>query len=165
MRGFTLLLLVATLVATSTTYAKAKTTDELINDVEDLLNKAPEGAKPAQAAPAPKAKPTLKVKAKAAAKQAAAAALGAALLIPTPALAARSGGRAGGGGMRGGGMRGGGYSRSYSRGGGGYSRGATRMYASPMVKLSVEIERYAARRHRADVMETARTSTTRFPRR
>ena len=37
-------------------------------------------------------------------------------------------------------MRGGGYSRSYSRGGGGYSRGATRMYASPMVMLSVEIE-------------------------
>ena len=91
-------------------------------------------AAPATAlAPAPKAKPTLKVQAKAAAKQAAAAALGAALLIPTPALAARSGGRAGGGGMRGGGMRGGGYSRSYSRGGGGYSRGATRMYASPMV--------------------------------
>merc|ERR1719327_182474 len=85
-------------------------------------------ASPAAAlAPAPK-KPTLKIQAKAAAKQAAAAALGAALLIPTPALAARSGGRAGGGGMRGGG-----YSRSYSRGGGGYSRGATRMYASPMV--------------------------------
>ena len=122
-------------------------------------------ATPAAAlAPAPKAKPTLKVQAKAAAKQAAAAALGAALLIPTPALAARSGGRAGGGGMRGGGMRGGGYSRSYSRGGGGYSRGATRMYASPMVMFRVEIERYA-RRHRADAMKTARTSTTRFPRR
>jgi uncharacterized membrane protein len=100
-------------------------------------------AAPAAAlAPVPQ-KPSLKVQAKAAAKQAAAAALGAALLIPTPALAARSGGRAGGGGMRGGGMRGGGYSRSYSRGGGGYSRGATRMYASPMVMPSVEIECFA----------------------
>ena len=62
------------------------------------------------------------------------------------------------------GMRGGGYSRSYSRGGGGYSRGATRMYASPMVMFRVEIER-CADAIRADVMETARTSTTRFPRR
>ena len=75
MRGFTLLLLVATLVATSTTYAKAKTTDELINDVEDLLNKAPEGAKPAQAAPAPKAKP-ITPQAKPMAPQAAAVAAG-----------------------------------------------------------------------------------------
>ena len=40
---FTLLLLVASVVAASITNANAKTTDELINDVEDLLNKAPRG--------------------------------------------------------------------------------------------------------------------------
>ena len=75
MRGFTLLLLVATLVATSTTYAKAKTTDELINDVEDLLNKAPGGVKAAPAAPAQKAKPVAP-QAKPMAPQAAAVAAG-----------------------------------------------------------------------------------------
>jgi len=77
-------------------------------------------------APAPK-KPSLKIQAKAAVKSAAAAALGASLLLPTPAYAGRSGGRAGGGGMR----------RSApmrSRpSGGGMPRGGTRMYAAPMV--------------------------------
>ena len=72
---FHLLLLVATLVATSTTYAKAKTTDELINDVEDLLNKAPGGVKAAPAAPAQKAKPVAP-QAKPMAPQAAAVAAG-----------------------------------------------------------------------------------------
>ena len=92
-------------------------------------------------APAPKARAvSLEIKVKTAAKQAGAAALAASVLFSgaPDALAARSGGRAGG---RGGGgfrsaPRGGGASRSYSRGGGGYARGG------PVMAMPIGVPMY-----------------------